>query len=76
MARRIVNGEARPYPITRAGRATYTWTLTDDAATIATLAQVIADLTGAGADLAAWTLERTGQPTVATEIAAGAGSGR
>jgi hypothetical protein len=75
---RIVNGEARPYPITRTGRAAYTWRSLDDATTIATLAKVIADLTGVHADLAttlaAWTLEKAGQPARANQIAAGAGS--
>lgn len=49
---RIVNGEARDYPITRTGRARYTWTPPGDAAKVARIAQVIMDLTGASTQLA------------------------
>lgn len=56
---RIVNGEARDYPIERTGRATYTWIPLDDAAIAVRLARTIADLTGADASLAA---------TVATRV--------
>jgi hypothetical protein len=50
---RIVNGEARDYPITRSGRARYTWMPLDDPAKVARIAQVIMDLTDAAAEVAA-----------------------
>lgn len=49
---RIVNGEARDYPIERTGRARYTWLTLDAATAAAGLARVITDLTGVDAELA------------------------
>jgi hypothetical protein len=52
---RIVNGEARPYPVVRAGRGTYLWVHdpADRPAIVAVLAEMIGYMTGAGHDEAA-----------------------
>jgi hypothetical protein len=55
MMSRIVNGEARPYPIVRSGRAQYTWVHdpSDHPANLAVLAEIIGYVTGADHDQAA-----------------------